>query len=1183
MEINNKILSKLRKIWIVLLFIASYIIISGQEGACGFGVYQSPESVKFNLYIAGNGTATMSYMSDGVQVTDTCTIDSQCTHILYSGGEVSLVFDLHAYPDANMYFVGWSGYYCSLIVNPGRDDEESVPNPNPDITYEFPESWFWDENCTANFRDDVSSLELTIDGTGSGIVNGPEGSDISCSTAQSPCSFGSLTKDIPITLTATPEPGSMVSWSEGCGTVDTENPLEVTFTPAGADEEIQCTATFDLVAELEDLSLSTGTLWPDFDKDTLNYTAEVSYLHSSITLIPSWVLQTVAVSVNGVAIYGTGIKSEPISLNEGENTIEVEAYYDYGDTRASRIYTIVVDKQPAHSFAQQAYIKSSTNTPGGRLGTSVSLDGNTLAVGAKGYVGFKGQVHIFVRDDQGTWSHQAIIRPTVQWDDDGFGASVSLNGDTLAVGAPWESSNATGIGGNANNNDAYRSGAAYIFTRNNGVWSQQAYLKASDAESGDYFGESVRLDGNLVNGNFNLLAVTSSYKSSGTGAWAGAVYVFYHPATSWYQHSIVEVEMGDIGDRFGSSIALDNYTLVVGAQYEDSSTSGDQSDNSKTDAGAVYVFTINSQVISTNWIEQAFIKSSNADDDDRFGASVALSGDTLAASAFLEGSDATGVDGDESNNNADGAGAVYVFVRNSGNWSQQAYLKASNTNAGDWFGSSLSLDNDYLVVGAIYEDSKAVGINRDGLRNDGESSGAAYLFNRSNGFWTQQYYLKASNTDDNDRFGNSVAIDNNTLVVGAPEEDSQIHINGYEGHNHSENVGAAYIFASLYATSQTYLLSVNGDGLGAGTITGKRIGAAYNTINCINNTNDCNETLIDGEQFVLVATPDGNSSFTGWSNNGSSAGASACDGTEPEITITMEESLTCTASFVPTATAKRTLNVSISGTGTGSVVSSPFGINCSTDGGVCSNLFDEGTPVNLTAAPDSFSEFIGWSGDVECTSGDLITSVIMDKNIDCSVMFNSFQNTLKVSKAGNGDGVITGNLLNDNGNQTINCGTDCTEIVDYGDYFSLTATADGSSVFSGWSGTAECSDPIYANGNQLTIPVYSDITCTATFVVATVQRTITVTNSSNSNGTITDNNGYTCSYTGSVVSPVKPWQDGCNVHTFNTQDVVLEITSPMHEGWNGLGNNNCTVSGDQDKICTVNGTGDIEVIVNFAQ
>jgi hypothetical protein len=153
---------------------------------------------------------------------------------------------------------------------------------------------------------------------------------------------------------------------------------------------------------------------------------------------------------------------------------------------------------------------------------------------------------------------------------------------------------------------------------------------------------------------------------------------------------------------------------------------GNQSDNSATAAGAVYVFVRG----GTSWSQQAYLKASNTDGLDGFGISVALSGDTVVVGAWGESSNATGMNGNQSDNGTAGAGAAYLFARSGTSWSQEAYLKASNTEAvhGDQFGISVALSGDTVVVGARLEASNAIGVNGNQSNNSAFQAGAAYVF-----------------------------------------------------------------------------------------------------------------------------------------------------------------------------------------------------------------------------------------------------------------------------------------------------------------------------------------------------------------------------------------------------------------------------------------------------------------------
>ena len=181
------------------------------------------------------------------------------------------------------------------------------------------------------------------------------------------------------------------------------------------------------------------------------------------------------------------------------------------------------------------------------------------------------------------------------------------------------------------------------------------------------------------------------------------------------------------------------------------------------------------QRLGSSRVSDRYLKASNTRADDWFGRSVSLYGDTLAV----------------------GANAVYVFVRSGSQWSQQAYLKASNTGAYNDFGSSVSLYGDTLAVGADGEASNATGVNGNQADNSAPSSGAVYVFARSGSQWSQQAYLKASNTGAYDFFGSSVSLSGDTLAVGARREDSNATgVNGNQADNSAQDSGAGYVFSS---------------------------------------------------------------------------------------------------------------------------------------------------------------------------------------------------------------------------------------------------------------------------------------------------------------------------------------------------------------------------------------------------
>lgn len=454
---------------------------------------------------------------------------------------------------------------------------------------------------------------------------------------------------------------------------------------------------------------------------------------------------------------------------------------------------------------EQAYVKGSNTERSDQFGGSVAISGNTMVVGARFEDGLgnsqgnganaSGAAYVFVRTST-VWTQQAYLKPSNSGSNDRFGASVDIDGETIVVSAIAEASNATGVNGDQFNNSAFDAGAVYVFTRSGSTWSQEAYIKASNTDTSDNFGNALSLSGDtLAVGarleDSNAVGINGN-QADNSALEAGAVYVYVRNAGAWSQQAYVKASNAEAGDQFGRQLSLDGDTLVVGAPEERGGGQGvgaNQADNSLRGAGAAYVFTRANGV----WSQQAYLKASNTGTD-RFGTSVGVSGDTVAVGANFESSRATGVDGDQSDNSIAFSGAVYVFARSSGAWSQQAYLKASNTDFGDQFGLALSLDGDRLAVGASSEDSGATGLNGDQSDNTVSSAGAVYLFERSGSTWSQRAYLKASNSGRSDGFGTLLSLDAESLVIGAPSEaSSATGINGDQSDNSASSAGAAYV------------------------------------------------------------------------------------------------------------------------------------------------------------------------------------------------------------------------------------------------------------------------------------------------------------------------------------------------------------------------------------------------------
>jgi hypothetical protein len=198
-----------------------------------------------------------------------------------------------------------------------------------------------------------------------------------------------------------------------------------------------------------------------------------------------------------------------------------------------------------------------------------------------------GAAYVFTRSI-GVWSHQALIKATYAEEFDYFGTSVAITGETLVVGAPQEDSKVT-IG--EGDNSITDSGAAYVFTRSDGIWTQQAFLKANYAGMNDLFATSLAISGDtLVVGAIGEDSNTSDSEIDNSAFDAGAAYIFTRSNGIWNQQSFLKASNAEANDKLGTSVAISGDTVVAGAPFENSSASGGEADNSAASAGAAYVW-----------------------------------------------------------------------------------------------------------------------------------------------------------------------------------------------------------------------------------------------------------------------------------------------------------------------------------------------------------------------------------------------------------------------------------------------------------------------------------------------------------------------------------------------------------------------------------------------------------------
>jgi hypothetical protein len=296
-------------------------------------------------------------------------------------------------------------------------------------------------------------------------------------------------------------------------------------------------------------------------------------------------------------------------------------------------------------WVQQARLVAAESSVSDYFGCSVAIDGDTAIVGAWRSNNYVGTAYIFFRNGS-TWTEQAKLTASDGISGDNFGCSVSVHGDTALVGA-FGKDQATG--------------AAYIFTRRDGVWTEQAKLTASDRALNDAFSYSVSVGDDT--------AVVGAYRKND---FAGVAYVFERSGSAWMQKTVLTGEAAY--GLFGYSVSVDGSTIVIGSY------------GANDNAGAAVIFTRS----GATWSRQAVITQGDPSGTDAFGWSVSVKGDTVMVGAPGKN---------------DNTGAAYAFVRSGTAWRQQARLTASDGATGDAFGWSVGCAGDTVVAGAYAHNS----------------------------------------------------------------------------------------------------------------------------------------------------------------------------------------------------------------------------------------------------------------------------------------------------------------------------------------------------------------------------------------------------------------------------------------------------------------------------------------------
>ncbi|MCP5467665.1 MAG: DUF4215 domain-containing protein [Deltaproteobacteria bacterium] len=364
------------------------------------------------------------------------------------------------------------------------------------------------------------------------------------------------------------------------------------------------------------------------------------------------------------------------------------------------------------------------------FGESVAISGNTLVVGAdyddaEG-IDRRGSAYVCEKDlNSQKWIQTQKLVASDGNQFDYFGRSVSIYNDYIIIGA-------------SNDDKGEDSGAAYVFKRNGDEWNETQKLVASDGDQYDYFGHSVSI--------YNDYIIIGASNDDDKGEDSGAAYVFKRNGDEWNETQKLVASDGDQYDYFGHSVSIYSDYVVIGARW---------GDNQEINTGTAYVF----KRTGDEWNETQKLVAPDGAGFDYFGHSVSISGNYIVIGAI-----------EDDDQNLD-SGAAYVFKRNGDEWNETQKLVAPDGAEFDYFGHSVSISGNYIVIGARWGDNQEI------------NTGTAYVFKRNGDEWIQTQKLLASNSNTGDQFGFSVAIDGDIIIVGAPDYD----------HNNL-NDGFGYIF-----------------------------------------------------------------------------------------------------------------------------------------------------------------------------------------------------------------------------------------------------------------------------------------------------------------------------------------------------------------------------------------------------
>ncbi len=366
---------------------------------------------------------------------------------------------------------------------------------------------------------------------------------------------------------------------------------------------------------------------------------------------------------------------------------------------------------PSSSAFLEQRLFAADGAPFDHLGFSVAASHEVVVSGARfadlGSAVDAGAVYVYTRTPTG-WREQAKLLASDPWEHDRFGHAVSLDRDTLVVGA------------HAHHELGRRRGSVYVFARQQGTFREQARLALPDSPR---FGHAVAVSGDwiAVGAPGELVADQP----------AGAVHVFRRAGSSWQKAARLTAHDAAAHDLFGISVAIDGDLIVVGAAADDEAGSM---------TGAAYVF----RWADSRWQQEAKLLANDAAALNEFGKAVAIAGATVVVGAEGAAADVGKF-----------TGAAYVFARPGDTWQQEAKLLAKDRRAADRFGNAVAIDQETIVVGAHFADDAGLG------------SGAAVVFHRVAGAWQEEARLVPAESSAGEEFGNAVAVFGPTLVMGA--------------------------------------------------------------------------------------------------------------------------------------------------------------------------------------------------------------------------------------------------------------------------------------------------------------------------------------------------------------------------------------------------------------------------------